>query len=215
MSDYLMSWGHKNRFQINGHIIYDCSHCGMKKCAFTVSNLIDRLQPGNRNKNIILFAICNNCKKPISALVETHYNADTLADQNGDILKNSQSFEIFPEPHSPSIPEFIPDNVENSYKQAITSLDIGIYDAAGMMFRKTLEIALKSYKPNLKGNLVSLINELGKNHELTPAMVEWSHTIRLDGNKAAHEKLFTEEEANKCTCFAISLLYTYLPFQAK
>lgn len=210
MSNYLTSWNHQNRLQINGHIIYDCPHCGIKKCAFTISNIIDRLQPGNRNKNIILFAICNNCKKPISALAQSHCNADTLAALDGDILEKSQSIEIFPELHSQSIPESIPDNVKNFYRQAITSLDIGNYDAAGMMFRKTLEIALKSYKPSLTGNLVSRINELGKNHELTPAMVEWANTIRLEGNKAAHEDFFTEEEANQMKMFChFTLIYLF------
>lgn len=69
------------------------------------------------------------------------------------------------------------------------------FDAAGMMFRKALETALREKFPEQSDNLYAKIEALAKNNELTKDLAAWAHQIRLAGNEAAHEEEFTEEQA--------------------
>jgi hypothetical protein len=54
-------------------------------------------------------------------------------------------------------------------------------------YRKTLDIGLKKYDANLKGTLYERIDTLAARHDITPAMQEWAHQVRLIGNDANHE----------------------------
>jgi len=67
-----------------------------------------------------------------------------------------------------------------------------------MMFRKVIDVATKELGAT-KGKLQPRIDELAAKHAITPAMQEWAHAIRLDGNEAAHE----EEPFDKETCEAL------------
>ncbi|MGQ4827658.1 hypothetical protein, partial [Enterococcus faecalis] len=45
------------------------------------------------------------------------------------------------------IPDNIPDNVESFYQQALENLHTSRWDAAGAMFRKSLDVATKALSP--------------------------------------------------------------------
>ena len=62
----------------------------------------------------------------------------------------------------------------------------GHWDAAGAMFRKAFESALKSKFPALSGTLFSCIQEAERQQQLDSNLVEWAHQIRMDGNEAVH-----------------------------
>lgn len=71
------------------------------------------------------------------------------------------------------------------------------FDAAGMMFRKTLEAATKILDADLAGKtLVKRVDALTSSGKLTEDMAKWAHEVRLGGNDAAHEEEpFSMEEA--------------------
>lgn len=87
----------------------------------------------------------------------------------------------------------------------------GNWDAAGAMFRKALDTALKGKFPEIKGDLHKRIEKAQEMRELTPALAEWSHQIRLDGNEAAHsEDPFSQEDAERLQTFTnLVLLYLF------
>ena len=47
---------------------------------------------------------------------------------------------------------------------------------------------VKAYDSKLKGDLFTRIDALAKNHDITPAMQDWAHQVRLIGNDAAHDQ---------------------------
>lgn len=56
------------------------------------------------------------------------------------------------------------------------------------MFRKALDVATVELDPSLSPlKLVRRIDSLADRHLITPALREWAHEVRLDGNEAAHE----------------------------
>jgi hypothetical protein len=82
-------------------------------------------------------------------------------------------------------------------------------NAAAIMFRRSIEIAVKSL-PNAaqSGNLKKRIDDLPANIA-TPAMKEWAHQVRLDANDAAHEpEEFSEDDAKQLHTFA-EMFLTY------
>ncbi|MXO96709.1 DUF4145 domain-containing protein [Erythrobacter aquimaris] len=88
-----------------------------------------------------------------------------------------------------AIPEDLPPNIERFYLQGLENLAGQRWDAAGAMFRKTLDVATKLLDPeNKKKNLFRRIEGLVASGLLTEAMGEWSHEIRLDGNDAVHDE---------------------------
>ena len=116
--------------------------------------------------------------------------------------------EMFPSPPKP--PEHIPNNVKLFFKQAMNNLPQD-WDAAGVMFRKTLETALKDKFPSIRGPLSQRINEAANQQQLTPDLAKWAHQIRLDGNNAAHGgKPLSKKDAQSLADFTnLVLLYLY------
>ena len=81
------------------------------------------------------------------------------------------------------------------------------WDAAGAMFRKTLETGLKHEFPKIQGTLFERIQEAAKQHHLTPDLANWAHQIRLDGNDAAHEEEpFSQDDAERLSVFTDMVL---------
>ena len=79
----------------------------------------------------------------------------------------------------PQPPEDIPEVVEQYFEQGVDNL-FQNYDAAGVMFRTTLEIALKIRFPETKAkNLNNRINKAVEQGNLTSDLAAWAHEIRL------------------------------------
>lgn len=114
----------------------------------------------------------------------------------------------WPEEESGAAPENTPATVARYFEQGTSSLSSGNFDAAGMMFRKTLETATKILDESfVKLPLVKRIDALAGSGKLTPDLAEWAHEIRLGGNDAAHEEEpFTPEDAESLKKFLENFL---------
>jgi hypothetical protein len=107
----------------------------------------------------------------------------------------------YPKSYTLAAPEHTPDNVKRFYVQGLDNM-AGNFDAAGTMFRKSLDAALKHIDPTGKGTLEKRIDNLPAATGVTPPMKEWAHEIRDLGNDAAHEEdPFTEAEAKSLQAF--------------
>lgn len=105
-------------------------------------------------------------------------------------------------------PEDCPESVQKFYVQGLINLAGGNWDAAGAMFRKSLDVATKIIAPELKDkSLFQRINHLVDIGHFTPALGEWSHELRIDGNEAVHdEEPETADDANSMQKFAEAFL---------
>ncbi len=103
----------------------------------------------------------------------------------------------FPEGSVIEVPRYLPDNVENFLIQGIKSLPENP-DAAGAMFRKTLEVALGYIMPDHLKNksIYSQIRDAVKQNYISDELGEWANIIRIDGNEATHsEESFNVDQA--------------------
>lgn len=117
---------------------------------------------------------------------------------------------FYPPPTTPEAPDHLPDNVQAFFLEAVDNVQTGP-NAAGAMFRKSVDVALKHVAPELKGNLVKRIDKAAELRRLTPELAEWAHHVRLEGNDAAHdEDPFTVEEAKALYQFTeLVLMYLF------
>ena len=173
----------------------NCPHCHTKAVGFTIQHIREWREYCTEFEYVEYedaLAVCGFCDKTV------------LAEFGGNDLLG-----IVPSPPEP--PMYVPDNVKNFFQQGINNLS-GDYDAAGAMFRKALETALKMKFPEIGDmKLKNRIDKIAKQGDLTPALAAWSHEIRDGGNDAAHEEdPFSEEDAQDLYDFTeLVLLYLF------
>ena len=185
----------------------DCPHCGTKSVSFTITKQVS-VHKSRRNLWDTL-AICGQCSRGILATFVSPDTSNPAALLNGNQRNYLSLPVISPSLPSSAAPEGTPENVARFYRQGMNNLP-GAWDAAALMFRKVLETGLKAKFPEIKGDLNQRIKMAAENHDLTPALAEWAHQIRLDGNDAAHEEdAFSEEDAKRLQMFT-ELVLTYL-----
>lgn len=192
------------------HLNYNCPHCLARGAGFET-----RYQwpsPKGRDYANVL-AVCGVCKSGMIILsyAEEATHADLISH---DTIYPGSNFAIratWPR-FTGQCPAKVPDNVASFYDQGLENLSTGRWDAAGAMFRKSLDVATKMIAPDKRSKtLYSRINELVSEGRLTEAMGKWSHEIRLDGNDAVHdEEPETERDATVSQRFTEALLtYTF------
>jgi hypothetical protein len=156
----------------------------------------------------ILLLQCSFCFNGIVAKFSGHEFGNWMR-TNGQHRPLPKLVECWPKADSPSAPKHIPDNIRSFFLQGLDSLRRRGFDAAGTMFRKSLDTALKRIHSDGKGTLQKRIDALPPELGITPAMKEWAHEIRDLGNDAAHdEEPFTEAEAKALHAFT-ELFLTY------
>ena len=119
---------------------------------------------------------------------------------------------FWPELPKSEAPEFLPPDVERSYLQAESNFSTaGNEEAAGMMYRKALDVGLKKIDPSLTGTLGSKIKSLAKTGKLTSDIAEWAGHVRDLGNDAAHEEVaITRDELKDLRSFSeMTLRYLF------
>ena len=123
---------------------------------------------------------------------------------------------IHPDPQQTRAPDHVPEDIARDFEEALDNLRRQNWTSAGMMFRKVLQRATSRLAPegiNFRAmKLVQRIENLDKERLITPAMKEWAHKIRLDGNEATHEEDegFSDDQAKLMREFAeLFLIYSF------
>lgn len=186
-----------------------CPHCHTENVSF---KSVCEYRNTNEPDIYTVFFVCGHCERGLVADIIA-YTSPT-PHQYGAGLENygnHKIISIYPMPISPEAPQYIPDNIKNFFLQALLSLRHGNFDSSAMTSRKVLEIATKFINPDFKGKLFDRIEELEKNGRITSSIKNWAHSIRLDGNEAAHdEKPTTQESAKELLDFVeMFLIYCF------
>ncbi len=171
-----------------------CPHCQTQNIALEVV-----LTVSEGSHRGLVFMLCPHCKDPSSARIDAASNnlpIQQISQQNKSFNSSNYSIiELWPSPKEPSIPSALPENVHRAMKQAESNFAIhGNEEAAGVMYRRALEVGLKAIDPKLDGMLASRIGQLGKLGKLTPALVEWANEIKSLGNESAHDTELTDRK---------------------
>ncbi|MCY3624609.1 MAG: DUF4145 domain-containing protein [Candidatus Dadabacteria bacterium] len=194
---------------------HDCPHCGTKQAGFYIlSEFHSPLKKGI----IYTFVICgiSTCQKAATAVFQVNLRDYTYSGSHSELANDFSRFpskflfvDFYPKPETPEIPEHLPENVNMYYLEAVNSVKSSP-NAAGAMFRKTLDTGLKKIDPEAKGRLIDRIKSAAKTGKITQDMADWADRIRLDGNDAAHEEdPFTHQEAEELHLFT-RLVMMYL-----
>ena len=128
---------------------------------------------GNKVLNFDTYQ-CGNC----ASFVQVFWSA-------GDRLHD---YKVQPWPQKlERYPEHWPEAVGRYWLQAKRNLKDENWDAAALMARSALQIALREHDAKGK-NLYQEIDDLSNKRVLPPIMQEWSHNVRELGNDSAHPK---------------------------
>ena len=158
------------------------------------------------------FGICGLCERGVLVVFEESRKGDSDETWADFLRADPRLIGVFPSPPSFSAPAHTPDTVARFVKQAKASLPENC-DAAGAMFRKALETALKDKLPGIddKIPLRVRIKRAAAQQVLTQDLADWADQIALDGNSAAHDvEPFSREEAERLDAFTdLVLQYLY------
>lgn len=204
-------------------LVLDCPYCSVKKMGFTYQN---EFHFAGHHNGIAVGATCNGCQMPILAVLSANSIATnsgrTPKTFDGDLLMSNGYFatiSILPTPPENDAPESSPDAVKRAFHQGSSSRNIGNYDAACGMYRKTMELALKAFSPDIEAwKIEKRIDKMAAENRITPELQTWAHELRLDGNDAMHgDEEATREMADQMHDFCkFLLIYLYtLPAQVK
>jgi len=199
-------------------LVMDCPHCFATNATFKV---VGSCLADSTYLNHLVFLMCPACFKGAVAHLELKRKIQNIAEIDGPIDHDQicSYIEVFPKPAPIEIPDHIPDNVARIFKQAVINKNTENLDAACSMYRKAMELALKSYSPDVEAwKLEKRIDTLASENRITPELQAWAHELRLDGNEALHSGAEPNEEMAEqmhgfCK-FLLIYLYT-LPEQVR
>ena len=159
----------------------DCPHCGTARVGFELVN--ESWLP--RHECWHVCARCNHCVGLVVLNLKSHREEE---DAPSDYYTSDPALfeikEMYPESVA-KIPDHLPEDVERLFRQGADNLPANP-DAAGAMFRKTLEAILRDKCAATTGTLIKRIDKAAELGVLTSDLAGYAHTIRLEGNEAAH-----------------------------
>ena len=200
-----------------------CPHCSAQKVGFCVTAERRRL---NNSKRFDMFAYCRACESPIIVEILSTSGQSSVMQHWDQYRDKFQIQKVHPCRATASAPEYTPPTIAKDFVEGLECLRRGSFNAAGMMFRKTLQRAttaiadgagIEPFKSKMP--LQHRIDALAKCGLLTESMRDLAVAIKLDGNAAAHEEEqeFDEAAATQTKDFVeLFLLYTLsLPERVK
>jgi hypothetical protein len=174
-----------------------CPHCLTEKAPLNTVNQHAACVNPARGVSFLLMQ-CGVCREGILAVVGTPDLSPWLV-HNAPIPLPVVRY--YPEVVDPVAPDHVPNSIGRYFLQGVDNAKRSNFDAAGMMFRKSLDIAIKDLNPDAKGSLFSRINSIPDAVGVTPALKAWAHEIRELGNDAAHEEEpFTDSQVVQWDC---------------
>lgn len=183
-----------------GVLVTTCPHCHAEQMTFDLFGpaKYPKEWPVGRDWAVPAAGECRGCGKPISLMLawqggpywgELTSAASETLQVNVDIsTRGLVVVGQWPPAIDPQIPDHLPDAVSKAFLQGEGNFQRpGFEDAAAMMFRRSLEIGLKTAYPQLTGSLAQVIKKLVKDQHLPSVMADWLDEVRLVGNDGAHE----------------------------
>lgn len=186
-------------------IVVDCPHCGAQSMAMRV---FGTHTPGS--KTITAFggkcffdvaATCDKCSKPVVARIRSQEDIRSWNDFSGIANKYSDDPTASPEkfnlfaiviktpPIRISVPEHLSPAITKSFLMAEQNFLLpNCEEASAAMYRRAIDLAVKSIDPDGKGELIARINRLADLNILPGTMKDWAHQVRIIGNDGAHDE---------------------------
>ncbi|CAB3847695.1 hypothetical protein LMG26842_02672 [Achromobacter dolens] len=206
----------------------DCPRCGAKLMTADVpiSQEIGSIR-GRRAWELL--SVCRKCRRGAILRARAIQSTGVIAALTATFVPHTAngSIDAFVEVLGPigtadfvvgEVPEHLPPTVHRAYVEAVTCKVAGCPNAAGAMFRLTMELATKERlaavpsteaQPNsdVKGNLLKRLAWLFDNGYLPKQMRDLAKVVRENANDAAHDGNLAMEDADDLHDFSEALLY--------
>lgn len=171
-----------------------CPHCGIRQVKFEILTVIplrndDSIYSAVKKPKDI-FAVCENCQRGVAGQASMFYEKKSQRVKFSDVV-------IFSFRSNPFALEHIPPIIRDNFMEGEETLWDSHYNAAGMVFRKALEMGMKNKLPKFEGRLEEFIDKAQEEDLLTKDMANWAHKIRSIGNEAAHEIEFSKKRRRR------------------
>lgn len=180
-----------------------CPFC-MESGNFRVAFHAEKKKPNSDKKLNFDTLECGNCKGYVMVL----WSASSLGFRSG-----IHNYEVLPWPLKfEKSPEHWPESVGRYWLQAKQNILSENWDAAALMARSALQLALRDYNAEGK-NLKQEIDDLADKAILPPIMKEWSEHVRELGNVSAHPRPFqdaTNSQDARDIVYFLEFLLEYL-----
>jgi hypothetical protein len=137
----------------------------------------------HRDRKVLNFDTleCGNCKGYVMVL----WSASSMNCMPGDGLYD---YRVLPWPMQfDSFPEHWPEDIGRYWLQAKRNLRDANWDAAALMARSSLQLAVRDQKAEGQG-LKAEIKDLARKGILPPLMKDWSDNVKELGDETAHPK---------------------------
>lgn len=201
----------------------NCPRCQAQRITFDALNITlvkSGVMPSNTH---ILEAPlkCRNCKTISVIQCSTQNNIKAKNPEkelHSYVLLNefveTLSFVTISDVEASTPPEYLPLNVQNAFVEGAKCYAAGCYNAAGAMFRLSLDLASKSQLPKddtltthrQKTNLADRLEWLFDNKHWPASLKDMVTCIRQDGNDGAHDGELGEDEAYDIMDFSFMVL---------
>lgn len=211
-------------------LVANCPRCGAEQMTFDVPqvHLTERIDYGWKHFYEV-FSICRKCDKSITFILTNRANTDYKT-INGiglmefkDALNKHMEIDGFiglKNLVNVKPPEYIPEEIEDIFREGATCLAVECWNAAGTMFRLCLDHATRSLMPSESENqtknklpskavqrsLGLRIKWLFENILLPEALLDLSTCIKDDGNDGAHAGTLGKKDAEDILDFTVALL---------
>ena len=198
-------------------MVLDCPHCASERTGFAFGGELADEPPWEGPMWNTLF-VCRKCRSGVVARLKGPRTGPKPSACQGD--PSDEGFEVLavhPKPQPLNIPAHLPEEIAGDYREAADSLRRRNDTAAGMVFRKVLQRTTTALAPEgvtgfRNKRLQDRIDTLAGHRLITPAMCEWAHQIRDDGNEANHEEdvVFEQSDAEQIQAFTeLFLIYAF------
>lgn len=186
-----------------------CPHCLTEKVGFNPF-AVSQVRPNEART--LLVVQCTACGEGM--IIEVSGPASEVSSWVSAATPPLKPFnKMYPQAEQSKCPDDVPEIVAKAYLSGVENLrsQLGA-NAAGIMFRRAIEVALKLVNPtgdhskSMQKRIDALPDDIA-----TPAMKKWAHKIRLEGNGAAHDvDELTQKDAENLRIFTeMFLMYAF------
>lgn len=205
-------------------LVADCPRCGSNSITFDLKSAIHIGTEYGWQFWYEVFGVCRQCHRSTVFVLADDVDTDYKAVHKKGLLNIESAVNKFvriegiitlKDRADVKAPEFVPEAIENVFREGATCLKVGCWNAAGTMFRLCIDLVTRGLLPEqqveglnqrTRRNLGLRLPWLFDNHLLPESLRDLSTCVREDGNDGAHAGNLRKEEAEDLLDFTKILL---------
>lgn len=208
-------------------LVTDCPRCGAQHVTMNVPALNYRKTEYRWKHWYEAFSICRRCHKSSIILIALHSSGNKYSEDEKALFAYQGMLNDYADAKGPITlkdnfthdgPEYLPDNIQAVYDEAVSCLAIRCYNAAATMFRLCIDLQTRPMLPAIDSDedpkpsskerreLGLRLKWMFANGYLPTSLQGLSDSVREDANDGAHQGNLEKEDAEDLLDFCDALL---------